>query len=558
MPITPRMKTFYNYTLAGITGLLLLTGIQACKKPTDDINLIVNTSTLSKAPTLLQFVNSNAGSQTAVPASFTVTISGPDAALVQVDGGGTDFTATNGVLPISLTKQANPTVANPVVFHVYASLAGYSPVSQTIVITGNQSSMQVIPLVEYAKPASGTASNVTQTAVTGGVTSSAVAVNTSTNATTTERSMINIPAGTQLLDVNKSAISSTQLKSSVAYFGTDNTAAYGAFPGGFQPNNVVGPNGQRIAGGTTFVTAGLMTINMTAGATEVKGFSKPVTVTMQINNNLINPQTKQKVKAGDVIPIWSLNEKSGQWTYETTATISNHADGKLAVIFPIQHLSGWSANWYSQTCGSSLTVNLRTSQQLNGDYLVSLTTANEQPVSSAAVSRIVDGTKAVLNDIPTDAGDLKVVVYARNGNQLTKIGETATFSACAKGSVEVNLFTQPTVDYVKTTVNIVAKCTTKQVVAYPSAWLALKDDNTGELTNIYMTDGVATTNLVNGHGYSITTNYANRSYTSAVFQLNKGAGVAIPEVKGLSGTANFDAASNSIIVNANFLLNNCN
>lgn len=553
------MKIFTPRPLmAGLVSAFMIVGIHACKKPTQDINLLVNTSTLSKAPTLVQFVNANAAGGTTLPSNFTVKITGTDAKLVQVDGGGTNFTVTNGVLPLSLTKQANPSTANPVTYTIYAEIPGFLPVAKNITITGNTSSTPVIPLVEYAKPVQGTAVVTKQADLSAGVTTTTTVAATTTNATTTENSAISIPAGTQMLDAGGAAINSSQLSVNAVYFGTGNKASLNAFPGGFNVTNAVGPNGQNISSGTTFVTAGMLSINLNAGSTAVKAFSKPVTLTMEINDKLVNPQTHQIVKAGDVIPVWSLNEQTGQWKYESTATIARNSGGKLSVSFAITHLSGWSANWYGATCPSPLTVKVHTAQELNGDFVLSLTTANEQQVTSLDVTQLKEGFSTVLNDCPADAGDLKVVVYSRNGSTLTKLGETATFSPCGQGSVDVTLNTQPSVDYIKTTIHMTAKCSTQQVVAYPSAWLTLRDATTGENTNVYMSDGVATANLVNGHSYGITTNYSNRMYNSASFLLDKAAGVAIPAVNGLSGTANYDAAANTIVVDATFVMSNCN
>ncbi len=544
--------------IAGLVSAFMIVGIHACKKPTEDINLLVNTSTLSKAPTLVQFVNANATGGTTLPSSFTVKITGDDAKLVQLDGGGTNFTVTNGVLPLSLTKQANPSATNPVTYTIYAEVPGFLPVTKTITVTGNTASTPVIPLVEYAKPVQGTAVVTKQAELSNGVTTATTVAATTTNATTTENTAISIPPGTQMLDAGGAAINSSQLNVNAVYFGTGNKESLSAFPGGFNVTNAIGPNGKTISTGTTFVTAGMLSINVNAGSTAVKGFSKPVTLTLEINDKLVNPQTRQVVKAGDVIPVWSLNEQTGQWKYESTATIARNNSGKLSVTFPITHLSGWSANWYGATCPSPLTVKVHTAQEINGDLLLSLTTANDQQLTSTEVTQLKEGFSTVLNDCPADAGDVKVVVYSRNGSTLTKLGETATFSPCGQGSIDVTLNTQPAVDYIKTTIHMTAKCSNQQVVAYPSTWLTLRDATTGENTNVYMSDGVATANLVNGHSYGITTTYSNRTYNSASFKLDKASGIAVPAVNGLSGTANYDAAANTIVVDATFVMSNCN
>ena len=553
------MKLFTKSALAGIACVVLM-AVNACKKPVEDLDIIVNTGVLSTAPTLVHFVNANSNSTTQIPESFKVTITGTGSPSLQVDGGGRNFTALKGYLPLSLVKGTNPTKNSPVTFCISATIPGYAPVSQTVTLTSGSPSAPVIKLVEYAKPVSGTTAATRESNITAGTTS-AVTINTPLNNDVTEASRISITSGTKLLDANNNQINASQLSSKVVYFSTGSTEAMDAFPGGFDLINAIGPNGQQVNNGATFVTAGLLSIDMMAGSTAVKGFSKPVTLSMEINPELMNPQTKQRVKVGDVIPIWSLNEQSGQWKYESTATIARNSSNKLAVDFPITHLSAWSANWYTTNCASDLTVNLsipNADQDINGDYQISLVTANDQPVATTIASQIKDGSKVTLSNFPSDAGDLKVVVYSNTSNGLTKLGETSFFGACGQGSVNVTLSGLTVVDYVKTNVKISAKCTNQQVVAQPSTWLTLKDNTTGESISVYMTDGVSTANLINGHSYSISTTFAGESYNSAAFKLDKSSGVNIPAVDGLSGTASYDAASDTITVDAKFVLTDCN
>ncbi|MBS7565415.1 hypothetical protein KHS38_13470 [Mucilaginibacter sp. Bleaf8] len=545
---------------AALLCAVLMLGMHACKTPTDNLDLIVNTSALAKSPVLVRLVNANASSTTSIPNNVAVSISGPGAGLVQVDGGGTNFTASNGILPLSLTKSANVSPGNPVTFTLYVAVNGFAPTSKTITLTSNDVSTVVLPLVEYAHPVDGTAATVKTNAISAGTTS-AINVNTTASGSTTEASSISIPAGTELQDANGAVISSSQLKTSVVYFGTTNTNAYSAFPGGFDATNAIGPNGQKLTAGGSFVTAGLMSINMVAGNTEVKHFSKPVTVRMQINQNLVNPQTHQKVKTGDIIPIWSLNEKTGQWTYEGTSAVAQDEGGKLVTTFQITHLSAWSANWYGSVCSSPLTINLRIpniSQPVTGDYQIALVTANNQPVNTLNLNEVKDGYTTTVTGVPAGMGDLKVIVYSRSNGELKEIGETAAFSACEQGSVNVTLNIVSVPSYIKTNIKITARCTNKQVVAYPSAWLTIKDVTTGTTTSVYMADGLASSNLIDGHSYSINTVYSGKTYNSAAFKLDKSSGVTIPEVDGLSGTTSYSSATNTIDVDATFMLTDCN
>ncbi|MDT3403620.1 hypothetical protein [Mucilaginibacter terrae] len=555
------MKLFTKSALAGIACAVLI-GVNGCKKPIDDLDIIVNTGTLSTTPTLVQFVNANTSSTTKLPENFKVTITGAGASYLQVDGGGNNFTAIKGYLPLSLVKGTHPSKNNPVTFCISATLPGFAPISQTVTLTNDNATAPIIKLVEYAKPVSGTTAVTRETTIsTSTGTTAVVNINTPVNNDVDEATRISIPSGTKMLDAQNNAITATQLSSKVVYFSTGNNEAAAAFPGGFDMINAIGPNGQPINNASTFVTAGLLSIDMTAGSTPVKGFSKPVTISMDINPDLVNPQTKQTVKVGDIIPVWSLNEQTGQWKYESTTTIARNSSNKLSVSFPITHLSAWCANWYSTNCGSDLNVTLHipnTNEDINGDYQISLVTANNQPVASYITSNINDGFKAVLSNFPSDAGDLKVIVYSNTSNGLTKLGETSFFSACGRGSVDVTLSGLATVDYVKTNVKVTARCTNQQVVAQPSTWLTLKDNTSGQSINIYMTNGVSSANLINGHSYSISTTFAGKNYNSASFKLDKATGVNIPSVDGLSGTANYDQTADAITVEAKFVLENCN
>lgn len=555
------MKLFTKSALAGIACAVLV-GVNACKKPIEDLDIIVNTGTLSTAPTLVQFVNANSSSTTKLPENFKVTISGAGASYLQIDGGGKNFTAIKGYLPLSLVKGTTPSKTNPVTFCISATLPGFAPISQTISLTSGIPTAPIIKLVEYAKPVSGTTAVTRETTIsTSTGTTATVNLNTPVNNDVDEATRISIPSGTKMLNADNEAISATQLSSKVVYFSAGSTEAAAAFPGGFDMINAIGPNGQQVNNASTFVTAGLLSIDMTAGSTAVKGFSKPVTLNMEINPDLVNPQTKQQVKVGDIIPVWSLNEQTGQWKYESTTTVARNSSNKLSVSFPITHLSAWCANWYSSNCNSALNVTLHipnADEDINGDYQISLVTANNQPVASTIVSKIKDGFKAVLSDFPSDAGDLKVVVYSNTSTGLTKLGETSFFDACGRGTADVTLSGLAVVDYVKTNVKISARCTNQQIVAQPSTWLTLKDNTTGQNISIYMTNGVSTANLINGHSYSISTTFAGKNYNSASFKLDKSTGINIPSVDGLSGIASYDSASDAITVDAKFVLADCN
>lgn len=560
------MKILQRFIFAiGFCALLSLV-IYACKKPTEDLNVIIKTDALSKSPALVQFVNANTGSTTALPNTIKVSVSGPNADAVQTDDGGTNFTATGGFLSISLNRHTNPTPANPIVFTLSASVSGYAPVSKTVTVTNDSTQLKIVmPLVEYAKPADGTSSTVTNTQLNAGV-SAATTISLPAKGNTPETNTLFIQDGTKMLDATGAVINTgNALSSSIVYYGTSNVTAYNAFPGGFNPKSVTGPNNTTI-NNVTFITAGFFSINMMAGNTAIKSFSKPVQAVMEINPDLVNPLTGNKVAVGDAIPLWSLDEATNKWKYESLGKVALNADGKLSLPFNITHLSGWAANWYSQDCGSSLGINIHMTGATGkyDGYQVFLASADDQFVGGLTADNswgytvsLFDGFKGTFNTLPANLGDVKVVVYAKAGDPTSKVAESELFSPCSKGSVDLNVPVPATVDYINADINVTGKCTSKQLVARPTTWMYLKDVTAGTTTPVYATNGHIVTKMISGHTYSMSTSYNGKTSASGEFKVDKTTNISIGATNGLSGTAVYDLKTNTLMIDATFTVSSC-
>lgn len=560
-----------------ITGLALTLGIYACKKPTDGINLIVDTAPLSKAPVLVQFVNANQNSTTALPSSFTVSITGTGASLVQIDGGGTNFTVKGGLLPLSLIKAANPTPTNPITFNIYAVIPGFAPLSQTVTVTSNNISTLKMSLVEFASPADGTTAAVKQTALTAGV-SPAITIATNTTANMPQTATISIPAGTQMMDVNGNAISATTLNSNVVQYGTAKQTSLSAYPGGFNPTNVLNINGAPINGGVHFVPAGSITIDMTADATPVSKFSKPLPVSFELQSTLTNFITGKTIAVGDTIPLWSMNQNTGQWKLEGKATVAKNTAGNLAANFTISHLTVYDLDWWFtgngayNTCQNKLTINLHpsTTGYFTGEqYRVQLETATgDRLLDIKDIDPRFDNLSLNVDSLP-QVSSAKITVYNTDTTPWTIVGSSSSFSPCGTGSIDVNFTAPPAADIVNATFNISAKCTNKDVVAYPTGWIYFYDLTAGRTVNAYFSNGQIynqsapsnkTAQFINGHKYYFATTYSGTNYQSGTFILDK-SNIVIPAPQagvGFSGGAVYNATTNTIAVTAAFTLTNCN
>src|SRR4051812_43033556 len=107
-----------------------------------------------------------------------------------------------------------------------------------------------------------------------------------------------------------------------------------------------------------------------------------------------------------------------------------------------------------------------------------------------------------------------MVVFFRKSEPTSKVGETEKFSPCSKGSVDVNVTPPPAVDYITAEITSVGKCTSKQIVAYPTTWMYLKDVTDGTTTNVYAVNGAIKTRLKSGHTYSMSTSYNGKTFGS--------------------------------------------
>jgi len=554
------INSMFKATALGValvfgTSVLVMNG---CKNPAEDIKVAIATKTLSKSATLIQFVKANPAGA-ALPAQIPVTIGGAGKDFVQTDNGGKDFVASNGLLPLSLNRFSAPSAANPIVFTVSASVAGYAPVFQKITIASDADLKNlVIPLVSLTTPPDGASVSQTTKALTGGTSATETKIETTVNATTPQSVELVLPAGTQMQDANKQPINATSLKTTVVYYGTTDIDALKAAAPIMTAVNPIGPNNTPISGNVSFITAGAVSINMTAGTTAVKNFSKAMNAEIEINPALINPNTGVAIKAGDVIPVWSLNEETGQWTYETSTSVISVA-GKLVARITISHLSTWALNFYTTTaCPFTVTINLGADIKAYSGYTV-MYEYNGQTLAvlSGEISTIAPaGTTSIQikNPVPS-AFKGKVVVYAASSTGLTKIVESPALSNCS--DFTLNVPAPAFTDFVDTDISFVAKCTNKNIIAYPTTWMSLTDKTDGTSTNVHMIDGKVNAKLKNGHSYSMSAVYDEKTYNSETINIDRTKAISLSTAAGLKVTGAYNSGTKKMVLDAEFVVTDC-
>lgn len=262
----------------------------------------------------------------------------------------TSVSTTSGSYLFAIKDDVIPSADNPIELVISASSNNYLTSSEKIIITntgGNTYSINLVATAPGSQP-QGVSTNEVQKGSTEGASGTKEEIVVSSSSTGNETSAtISIPPGTILKDSEGNVLSGN-VTTRVSYFSPTEPEALSTFPGGFNANTDTRGSGQ-------FFSAGFTEVTLKVNGQEVETFEGGTPeVTIDIAPGTINPETGTEVKAGDVIPMWSYNEETGNWKFEGNVTVANLSPAggsKLAVKKQIKHLSWWNLDWwYSPTC----------------------------------------------------------------------------------------------------------------------------------------------------------------------------------------------------------------
>ena len=162
---------------------------------------------------------------------------------------------------------------------------------------------------------------------------------------------------------------STTLKSQIVFF-PPTEQSLNSFPGGLESSNITDTSGNALKQGT-LAPAGWVNISMKIGNTDVKNFSTPIVVNMELDPKTINPNTDAPYNQGDSINIYSKSEGDENWVLESVSgIIKNPNTGKLEVPMQVSHLSVWAAANFSVACGTPFSLTLTNESASLRNFLV--------------------------------------------------------------------------------------------------------------------------------------------------------------------------------------------
>ena len=252
---------------------------------------------------------------------------------------------------ITISNQA------PLTFTITAEAEGFLSNTKLITIRALDSLQYItIPLLEVAKLPEGISFKDREYELasdgTPKNTITATVPNTGTTSTDPTAATLSIGSTTVFRDANNTPIPPTELlKIQQLYVAPESDAAIRNFPSGLNGTNTTGEE-------LIFNLGAAVDISMSIAAKEVKTFSTPVSVTLTLPDDLINPNTQQGIKNGDIIPIWSKDKGcSSVWKEEGSSTISQDGTtGAFKATMAISHLSVWMLAYDKQECPSDLKI----------------------------------------------------------------------------------------------------------------------------------------------------------------------------------------------------------
>lgn len=474
------MKRIYFILVGALISTMLFS---QCADPLKGFELNVSTDVIHYT-TLIQVKDANGGS---VGNDITVSITGRDAASIYNLAGTKEFKLNAGILGLGVNPYADPVAGSNIQFTVVLSGTGY--ITQNVPVTINYNQFESVKTVTLLKPANppvdGVVEKVTTTALVNNATASPIVLTTG-GANVGQQSIdIGIASGTQFLNAAGQVVSGASLTSSVTLFDPAEETALATFPGGSLTANNVIPEGGGAAETGSFVPAGLVNIEFMVGNTQIKKFSKPITIDIGLEPTYINPSTGVSLKAGDELGIYSYDNATAKWTFEKNVLVTM-VNGNPVARFETDHLTWYMIGKFFKSCSTPLLVNVSSPWMKDG-ITYSLT------VEAIIAGKVVSSTQAsvtkenpiiTLPQLPIATSVISIRVKDNTGKNLTETkgfyGARVPDRGCT--ATPYNLPLDEPVSNPKVTLQLYVRCPANGSVikVLPTFYLYYKDTNATE------------------------------------------------------------------------------
>ncbi len=420
--------------------------------PVKNIALVFNTLSIGSTASV-NFVDAATGQSIGATVNLRFAGTNANQIVTTLDEPITSISTQSGALEFGVSSSVTPTSQSPVKVTLVASSGGYQTTSYPLTISSTGSHPITMAMVKTSAPPQGTStapSTPIQTS-SGGQTSTTTTVQTNAESTTGGSAEITVPSGTTIKDANGDPLAGS-LTVNVTYF-SNNQSANGALPTGLSAS-ITNQDGS--TGSGFLQAAGFATFSITDQNGQLaKSFSTPVTLSFSVPGSTVNPTTNAAIKNGDTVLIYSFDEASQTWTFETNGTAAGpDAKGNFSITFQASHLSDWMAGWIAsgaQVCTNNFTVNivgsyssLRVKALLGGEDL--------------AYSAILSGNKSsfTVNSLTVPKGvPVTIEAYTQLQCPEALAGSVTIPDLCATNTINLDVSQS---GYTDVNVNVTAYC----------------------------------------------------------------------------------------------------
>ncbi len=424
-----------------------------CRNPAYQLNVLFDGDVI-KYKTTIMLVEADGA---ALPNNMKIAVTGQDAANVYDFAGLKAITAPNGVITLGIDPKVEPTTTRPLQFNVQVTADNYEPRNIPVTILPNQFSQ--ILRAALLKVISNTPASAVKTIEAplgaGGATTAPVSLVTPATATVTEVTSITIPAGTTFRNAAGELLVGGSLTARAINFDAGNPAALEMFPGAdLSSPNVKGPDGQ--TGSAFFLPAGFTDIDMFVAGQEVKNFSQPINVGVQINPDFQPVGSNQDVKVGDQLAVYSYQNSTGQWQFEKNANVIRDASNKLAVNFTTDHLTVFFVGNVvsTRTCApQSLRFTAPWLGSATITTLVQIFRTDGETLIDEEIVIASDGRVVPITGLPPFAVKYKIL----NASTGLLLASGDIDNACSNGNIAITLG-QPGQPVQQVTLTLMVKC----------------------------------------------------------------------------------------------------
>ncbi|MET3112954.1 hypothetical protein AAKU52_000673 [Pedobacter sp. CG_S7] len=451
------MKTYFKlYSFLFFAAFLF----NSCRNPAYELNVLFDADVIEYKATLI--LKDASGS--VLPNNLTVAIAGADAASIYDFSGTKKVYANGGVITLGVTPKAIPTAAKSLSFNVLISGPGYDDKNIPVTIVVKQFSQIIeVTMLKVAIPTAVTAVAASTTTIVSGTTVAPTVVATPTG-NVGETATVTVPAGTQMKDATGAVIAGSKLIVNVVNYEAKDPATIDLFPGAsLSAPSVVGATGT--TGSAFFIPAGFTSVKMFVDSKEVRNFNTPINISVQLDPTFRPSATGAVVKVGDQLPVYSYDVSTGQFKFEVMGTAAIDSKSKLAITFPINHLTIFVVGDVFATTACIKAPVTYIAPWLNDakqPVIVEVLTADGLKVIGSTTVLVENGLVNRFANLPAIAVRYRVKDYTGN-----VLAQGAITNPCAGAALTINL-TAPAVQVQNITLVLNVVCPGKGSIIVPN------------------------------------------------------------------------------------------